>query len=212
MRFAAAVGMVQLFGTPGPAGGPRCSRRSLWRTALGAVVSRAGLPPTPHRRDREVRPRHVLPERRRGARDAGRGNGCSCPPPGWRPTTSSPRCRLRRSPTAVVAAVAGGPLRPDRRELRQPGHGGPHRRPDGGDGGGRRRGPLPRPARGMRSRLAGGALLITADHGNAEKMQDGETPHTAHTHGSVPAVLAGAPGLALRGRRARRYRADGARP
>ena len=45
---------------------------------------------------------------------------------------------------------------------------------------------------------AGGALLITADHGNAEKMQDGETPHTAHTHGSVPAVLAGAPGLALR--------------
>ena len=47
---------------------------------------------------------------------------------------------------------------------------------------------------------AGGALLITADHGNAEKMrsEDGETPHTAHTHGSVPAVLAGAPGLALR--------------
>ena len=45
---------------------------------------------------------------------------------------------------------------------------------------------------------AGGALLITADHGNAEKMQDGETPHTAHTHGAVPAVLAGAPGLALR--------------
>ena len=47
---------------------------------------------------------------------------------------------------------------------------------------------------------AGGALLITADHGNAETMRgaDGETPHTAHTHGSVPAVLAGAPGLALR--------------
>ena len=45
---------------------------------------------------------------------------------------------------------------------------------------------------------AGGALLVTADHGNAEKMQDGETPHTAHTHGAVPAVLAGAPGLALR--------------
>ena len=47
---------------------------------------------------------------------------------------------------------------------------------------------------------AGGALLITADHGNAEKMRsaDGETPHTAHTHGPVPAVLAGAPGLALR--------------
>ena len=47
---------------------------------------------------------------------------------------------------------------------------------------------------------AGGALLITADHGNAEQMRgaDGETPHTAHTHGPVPAVLAGAPGMALR--------------
>ena len=47
---------------------------------------------------------------------------------------------------------------------------------------------------------AGGALLITADHGNAEKMRgaDGETPHTAHTMGAVPAVLASAPGLALR--------------
>ena len=47
---------------------------------------------------------------------------------------------------------------------------------------------------------AGGALLITADHGNAERMRssDGSTPHTAHTDGPVPAVLAGPPGLALR--------------
>ena len=47
---------------------------------------------------------------------------------------------------------------------------------------------------------AGGALLITADHGNAEQMRgaDSETPHTAHTHGPVPAVLVGAPGVALR--------------
>ena len=46
---------------------------------------------------------------------------------------------------------------------------------------------------------AGGALLITADHGNAEQMRgtDGETPHTAHTHGPVPSVLVGAPGVAL---------------
>ena len=46
---------------------------------------------------------------------------------------------------------------------------------------------------------ADGALLITADHGNAEQMRgaDGETPHTAHTHGPVPVVLAGAPGVAL---------------
>ena len=46
---------------------------------------------------------------------------------------------------------------------------------------------------------ASGALLITADHGNAERMRgaDGATPHTAHTDGPVPAVLVGAPGLAL---------------
>jgi len=46
---------------------------------------------------------------------------------------------------------------------------------------------------------ADGALLITADHGNAERMRgaDGTTPHTAHTDGPVPAVLVGAPGLAL---------------
>ena len=46
---------------------------------------------------------------------------------------------------------------------------------------------------------AGGALLITADHGNAEQMRgaDDTTPHTAHTDGPVPAVLVGAPGLAL---------------
>ena len=46
---------------------------------------------------------------------------------------------------------------------------------------------------------ANGALLLTADHGNAERMQDadGKTPHTAHTNGPVPAVLVGAPGVAL---------------
>ena len=46
---------------------------------------------------------------------------------------------------------------------------------------------------------AGGALLITADHGNAELMRDPIThqPHTAHTIGKVPVVLAvGAEGRA----------------
>ncbi|MAI49574.1 MAG: phosphoglycerate mutase (2,3-diphosphoglycerate-independent) [Rhodospirillaceae bacterium] len=42
---------------------------------------------------------------------------------------------------------------------------------------------------------AGGSLLITADHGNAETMRDPETgvPHTAHTLNMVPAVLVNAP-------------------
>ncbi|WP_343228779.1 2,3-bisphosphoglycerate-independent phosphoglycerate mutase [Pseudoxanthomonas sp. SE1] len=40
-------------------------------------------------------------------------------------------------------------------------------------------------------RAAGGALIITADHGNLEMMRDPATgqPHTAHTVGPVPLVL-----------------------
>ncbi len=39
----------------------------------------------------------------------------------------------------------------------------------------------------------GGALLITADHGNAEMMKDSATgqPHTAHTMNKVPLILTG---------------------
>jgi 2,3-bisphosphoglycerate-independent phosphoglycerate mutase len=45
----------------------------------------------------------------------------------------------------------------------------------------------------------GGVCLVTADHGNAEKLleADGVSPHTAHTTNPVPLVLTG-PGLALR--------------
>ena len=40
---------------------------------------------------------------------------------------------------------------------------------------------------------AGGALLITADHGNVEMMRDPVTgqPHTAHTVGPVPLIYVG---------------------
>jgi len=42
---------------------------------------------------------------------------------------------------------------------------------------------------------AGGALMITADHGNVERMQDGATnqAHTAHTLSRVPVLLVGGP-------------------
>ena len=49
-------------------------------------------------------------------------------------------------------------------------------------------------------RAAGGALLVTADHGNAEQMRDPVTggPHTAHTTNRVPVLLMdGPPGAAL---------------
>jgi 2,3-bisphosphoglycerate-independent phosphoglycerate mutase len=44
-------------------------------------------------------------------------------------------------------------------------------------------------------RHAGGRLLITADHGNAEMMRDPITgePYTAHTIGKVPVILVNAP-------------------
>jgi 2,3-bisphosphoglycerate-independent phosphoglycerate mutase len=44
-------------------------------------------------------------------------------------------------------------------------------------------------------RAAGGALFITADHGNAEQMRDPKTnePHTAHTMNKVPAILVNGP-------------------
>ncbi len=48
---------------------------------------------------------------------------------------------------------------------------------------------------------AGGAMLITADHGNCETMVDPETgkPHTAHTTNPVPVILVGGPaGASLR--------------
>ncbi len=42
---------------------------------------------------------------------------------------------------------------------------------------------------------AGGAMVVTADHGNCEMMVDPETggPHTAHTTNPVPVVVVGAP-------------------
>ncbi len=75
------------------------------------------------------------------------------------------------------------------------GHTGVHpgrrrRRRDGGR--------LPRPRRRGGAR-AGGVCLITADHGNAEKMleDDGVSPHTAHTTNRVPLICT-ARGLMVR--------------
>ena len=41
----------------------------------------------------------------------------------------------------------------------------------------------------------GGAIIVTADHGNCEVMVDPETggPHTAHTLNPVPVILVGGP-------------------
>ena len=49
----------------------------------------------------------------------------------------------------------------------------------------------------------GGALLVTADHGNCELMRDPATggPHTAHTTNPVPVLLIGRRGARRCGRR-----------
>ena len=50
-------------------------------------------------------------------------------------------------------------------------------------------------------REVGGALLVTADHGNVEMMRDAVTgqPHTSHTVGPVPLVYLGPRPASLRG-------------
>ena len=60
----------------------------------------------------------------------------------------------------------------------------------------------------------GGVCLVTADHGNAEKMleEDGVSPHTAHTTNPVPLVLTRAGAAASGRRRAVRSGAHRARP
>ena len=54
---------------------------------------------------------------------------------------------------------------------------------------------VPRAACRQRVESAGGAMLVTADHGNCELMRDPATgePHTAHTLNLVPMMLVGAP-------------------
>ena len=49
----------------------------------------------------------------------------------------------------------------------------------------------------------GGALLVTADHGNCEMMRDPETggPHTSHTTNPVPVLLMGGGALVPAGAR-----------
>ena len=60
----------------------------------------------------------------------------------------------------------------------------------------------------------GGALLVTADHGNCELMKDPATggPHTAHTTNPVPVVLVGGDATAIARRQPGRRRADPAGP
>ena len=94
----------------------------------------------------------------------------------------------------LVAAIGERQVRRDHLQLRERRHGRAHRHPRGrGQGGGDARRGVGRVVEATRK--AGGEVLITADHGNAEMMHDPSTgqPHTAHTLNVVPFVYVGRP-------------------
>ena len=115
-----------------------------------------------------------------------------------RPTRSSERWRERR-------------LRLRDHQLREPGHGRPHRRDRGRGEGGRDRGRVPRPGRGGGAASPAASASITADHGNADHMLEPDgSPNTAHSMNPVPLIVTARRGRAARGRHPGRRGADGA--
>ena len=156
---------------------------------LAEVLAAHGAPAAPRRRDREVRTRDVLLQRRRGARV---GGGDAHP----RPVTAR-RSELRPEARDVGGGGRRTHVRRDRERLRfgvvnfanpdMVGH----------------TGSIPAVVAAVEAtdrasggvlqcvQAAGGVCLVTADHGNAEVMleADGVSPHTAHTTNPVPLVV-----------------------
>ena len=212
-KWAAVLGMVQYSDAARradagdvPVGGHRQHpRRTGWR--------RKGLKQFRIAGDREVPARHLLPQRRRRGAGAGRGalHGAEPEGPDLRPAArdvggrghraprrGDPLGRLRprsssTSPTPTWSATPASSRRRSRRSRRS--------------------------TAGLGEVLTavedmGGAIIVTADHGNCEVMVDPVTggPHTAHTLNPVPVILVGGPGGRDAPRRpARRPRADAAR-
>ena len=98
--------------------------------SLARSVLRGRLDAVPRRRDREVRPRDLLLQRRPGGAVARRGAAARAVAPGRDvrpPAGDERRGRDRRAGRRDRVR----PLRLHRRELREPGHGRPHRRVGG---------------------------------------------------------------------------------
>ena len=91
-----------------------------------------------------------------------------------------PEMSAREVADAVRATRSGRATRFARRQLRQPGHGRPHRRRSRPSS---RRSRRPTPASARSSSAvtrAGGVCLVTADHGNAEQMLEAGRRQPAH--------------------------------
>ena len=95
--------------------------------SLAQAFARGRLAPVPRRRDREVRPRHVLLQRRPRGALAGRGPAAR-PEPAGRDLRPRARDERGRRHGRARRGDRVGRLRLHRRELRQPGHGRPHGR------------------------------------------------------------------------------------
>ena len=121
---------------------------------------------------------------------------CLVPSPRDVPTYDhKPEMSAREAAARVRHALArggrGGAAVPVRHhQLRERRHGRSHRRHRGRDARGRDRRLLPRRGRrGGASRRAG-ALIVTADHGNADQMLEPDgSPNTAHSTNPVPLIV-----------------------
>ena len=142
-----------------------------------------------HRRDREVRARHLLLQRRRRGGLPGRGPhpravAARSPPTTCKPEMSAPEVTdklvaaialaastTRSSATTPTATWSATPATSTRRSRRS------------------RRSTPASAASSTAARAAGGEVLITADHGNAEKMHDDGDRAAAHGAHAQPRAV-----------------------
>ena len=189
--------------------------------SLAEAFAEAGLAPVPRRRDREVRARHVLLQRRRRGALAGRGPPAD-PEPEGRHLRPRPGDERRGVTDALVEAIESGAYDFIVANYANPdmvGHTGRLGRDDRGaracsTPASPGSSPRSRPSRPAIRPAPAPLLAITADHGNADELRDADGHAvTAHSLNPVPFVLVGraAAGLRLARRGPRRRRADAPR-
>ena len=176
---------------------------------IAEVLAAHGVAPAPRRRDREVRARHVLPQRRPRAGVAGRDADPRPVAAGGRdlrPEARDVRARGRRA----LRRRDRRRLRLRDRQLREPRHGRAHGRRS------RRSSQAVEAIDACLGRVVeaveapDGVCLVIADHGNAEQLLEARRRQPAHgAHDEPGAARRHVGGLPLaRRRRARRPRAD----
>ena len=157
-------------------------------TTLAEVLAERGRAPAARRRDREVRARHLLLQRRaRGGVGGGGARAWSTRRATSRPTTTSREMSAAAAAEAFTERWADGDYRFGIINFANPdmvGHTGSIPAAvtaiEAVDA-------LPRARSSPRSTSPGGACIVTADHGNAEHMLEPDgSPNTAHSLNPVP--------------------------